>query len=116
MAAVRAGHGSRSFPQLHALAGKLLERPLFDENRNFVLAEWGFVCHEPHMSARRILQSFNRSSKTTKKAVGISLLLLVVAGFAACRATGADEVDSADNQLNGVNGAPLPYKPNLNLM
>jgi hypothetical protein len=68
------------------------------------------------MSARRILQSFNKSSKATKKALGLGLIVVLIAGFAACRGIGADETDSTNDQLQGPNGQPLPYRPNLNLM
>jgi hypothetical protein len=83
---------------------------------DFVLAHVGFVCHEPYMSARRILQSFNKSSKATKKALGLGLAVVLICGFAACRGIGSDETDTSNDQLTSPNGQPLPYKPNLNLM
>jgi len=73
------------------------------------------MCHEPYMSARRILQRIMGSSKTAKKLAGLALLVVAVGGFAACNALG-ENTDTSNDEINAVDGMPLPLKPNLNLM
>ena len=41
--------------------------------------------------------------------------LVTVGGFAACNALG-ESTDTSNDELNSVDGMPLPLKPNLNLM
>jgi hypothetical protein len=67
------------------------------------------------MSARRILQKVNGTSKGTKKAMVLGLIVVALAGFAACRGL-ADDGDSTGSDISTQDGVPLPYKPNLNLM
>jgi hypothetical protein len=67
------------------------------------------------MSARRILAKVNGTSKATKKAMVLGLIVVALGGFAACRALG-DDGDSTGADLSSQDGLPLQYKPNLNLM
>ena len=73
------------------------------------------MCHEPYMSARRILQRVTGSSKTAKKVAALAVLVIAAAGFAACHGLG-ESTDSSNDELNTAGGMPLPLKPNLNLM
>jgi hypothetical protein len=55
------------------------------------------------------------SSRTAKKVGGLALLVVAVGGFAACNALG-ENTDTANDELNSLDGMALPLKPNLNLM